>query len=165
MKCQTILLKWFFGLKGAVYSEAIAMYFHMWRFQVFARKLSWYIFHWCLYNKYIYIYIYIYIFFVFFFLCCRRSIRKEWISTFFGIIWWSLPNVGLKQNEVLNIVQAKKCPEVPTFWRLFYRPNWMAKVSYLLSHLNALWIIYVYNLPKATICWALSRALYTEAIA
>ena len=126
MKCQTILLKWFLGLKGAVYSEAIAMYFHMWRFQVFARKLSWYIFHWCLYNKYIYIYIYIFFFFFFFFffLCCRRSIRKEWISTFFGIIWWSLPNVGLKQNEVLNIVQAKKCPEVPTFWRLFYRPNW-----------------------------------------
>ena len=38
----------FFGLKGAVYYEAIAMYFHMWRFQVFARKLSWYIFYWCL---------------------------------------------------------------------------------------------------------------------
>ena len=53
--------------------------------------------------------------------------------------------MGLKQNEVLNIIQAKKCPEVPTFWRLFYRPNWMAKVSYLLSHLNAFWIIYVYN--------------------
>ena len=39
--------------------------------------------------------------------------------------------MGLKQNEVLNIIQAKKCPEVPTFWRLFYRPNWMAKVSYI----------------------------------
>ena len=52
MKCQTILLKQFFGLKGAVYYEAIAMgifshvkitcSFHMWRYQVFARKLTWY---------------------------------------------------------------------------------------------------------------------------
>ena len=110
----------------------------------------------------IYIYIYIYIFF---FLLQINHTEVMDIYVFFGIIWWSLPNVGLKQNEVLNIIQAKKCPEVPTFWRLFYRPNWMAKVSYLLSHLNAFWIIYVYNLPKATICWALSRALYTEAIA
>ena len=27
------------------------------------------------------------------------------------------------KNEVLNIVQAKKYPEVPTFWRLFCRPK------------------------------------------
>ena len=52
MKCQTIFLKWFLGLKGAVYYEAIAMvifsqvkitcYFLMWRYQVFAQKLTWY---------------------------------------------------------------------------------------------------------------------------
>ena len=52
MKCQTILLKKFFGPKGAVYYEAIAMaifshvkitcYFHMWRYQVSVRKLTWY---------------------------------------------------------------------------------------------------------------------------
>ena len=45
-------LKSFFGLKGAVYYEAIAMvifshvkircYFHMWRYQVFVQKLTWY---------------------------------------------------------------------------------------------------------------------------
>ena len=44
--------KSFFGLKGAVYYEAIATmtfshvkitcYFHMWRYQVFARKLIWF---------------------------------------------------------------------------------------------------------------------------
>ena len=49
MKLNT---KAFFGLKGAVYYEAIAMvifsqvkitcYFHMRRYQVFARKLTWY---------------------------------------------------------------------------------------------------------------------------
>ena len=33
MKYQTILLKQFFGLKGVD---------HMWRYQVFARKLTWY---------------------------------------------------------------------------------------------------------------------------
>ena len=43
----------FFGLKGAVYYEAIATvifshvikitcYFHMWRYQVYSRKLTWY---------------------------------------------------------------------------------------------------------------------------
>ena len=32
-----------------------------------------------------------------------------------------------QQNEVLNIVQAKKYPEVPTFWRLFCRPK-MAEI-------------------------------------
>ena len=52
VKYQTILLKRFFGVKGAVYYEAIAMvifshvkitcYFHMWRYQVFGRKLTWY---------------------------------------------------------------------------------------------------------------------------
>ena len=52
MKYQTSLLKKFFGLKGVVYYEAKAMvifshvkitcYFHMWRYQIFARKLTWY---------------------------------------------------------------------------------------------------------------------------
>ena len=42
-----------------------------------------------------------------------------------------------QQNEVLNIVQAKKYPEVPTFWRLFYRPK-KAEISYLLSHFSAM---------------------------
>ena len=47
--------------KGAIYYVAIATvifshmkitcYFHVWRYHVFARKLTWYIFHWCLYNK------------------------------------------------------------------------------------------------------------------
>ena len=42
----------FFGVKGAIYYVAIAMvifshvkitcYFHIWRYQVFARKLTWY---------------------------------------------------------------------------------------------------------------------------
>ena len=49
MKCQTILLKKFFGLKGAVYYKAIAMviFSHV-KFTcediktVFARKLTWY---------------------------------------------------------------------------------------------------------------------------
>ena len=40
-----------------------------------------------------------------------------------------------QQNEVMNIVQAKKYPEVPTFWRLFYRPK-MTEISYLLSHFS-----------------------------
>ena len=38
------------------------------------------------------------------------------------------------RNVVLNIVQAKKYPEVPTFWRLFYRPKKLAEISNLLSH-------------------------------
>ena len=42
-----------------------------------------------------------------------------------------------QQNEVPNIAQAKKYPEVPTFWRLFYRPK-MAEISNLLSHFNAI---------------------------
>lgn len=39
------------------------------------------------------------------------------------------------QNEVLNVVQAKKYPEVPTFWRLFYRPK-MAEIfeSFIMCH-------------------------------
>ena len=59
-------------------------------------------------------------------------------SRFFGIyveifeMWTSR-----QQNEVLNIVQAKKYPEVPTFWRLFCRPK-MAEISNLLSHFNAM---------------------------
>ena len=59
----------FFGVKGATYYVAIAMvifshvkiamlYFHMWRYQVCAQKLTWYIFigllYRCLYNKNIY---------------------------------------------------------------------------------------------------------------
>ena len=63
--------------------------------------------------------------------------RHEY-SRFFGIyveifqMWTSR-----QQNEVLNIVQAKKYPEVPTFWRLFYRPK-MAEISNLLSHFNVM---------------------------
>ena len=63
--------------------------------------------------------------------------RHEY-SRFFGIyveifqMWTSR-----QQNEVLNIVQAKKYPEVPTFWRLFCRPK-MAEISNLLSHFNAM---------------------------
>ena len=41
------------------------------------------------------------------------------------------------KNEVLNIVQDKKYPEVPTFRGLFYRPK-MAEILYLLPHLNAM---------------------------
>ena len=70
MKCQTIFLKWFLGLKGAIYYEAIAMvifshvkitcYFLMQRYQVFAQKLTWYFilvynnkvdYHYYYYNK------------------------------------------------------------------------------------------------------------------
>ena len=70
MKCQTIFLKWFLGLKGAIYYEAIAMvifshvkitcYFLMRRYQVFAQKLTWYFilvynnkvdYHYYYYNK------------------------------------------------------------------------------------------------------------------
>ena len=49
MKCQTILLKYFFGLKGPIYYEAIAMvtFSHV--------KKAHLVFHWCLYNKYIYL--------------------------------------------------------------------------------------------------------------
>ena len=59
-------------------------------------------------------------------------------SRFFGIcveilqMWTSR-----QQNEVLDIVQAKKYPEVPTLWRLFCRPK-MAEISNLLSHFNAM---------------------------
>ena len=42
-----------------------------------------------------------------------------------------------QHNEVLNIVQAKKYPEVPTFWRLFYPPK-MAEIPNLLSHFNVM---------------------------
>ena len=52
----------FFGMKGAIYYVVIATviyshvnitcYFHMWRYEVFARKLTWY-FIGDLYNKYI----------------------------------------------------------------------------------------------------------------
>ena len=53
MKCQTISLKYFFAAKGAIYYVAIATvifshvkitcYFHMLRYHVFVRKLTWYI--------------------------------------------------------------------------------------------------------------------------
>ena len=55
-------------------------------------------------------------------------------SKFFGLyvkvfqMWTSR-----QQNEVLNIVQTKKYPEVPTFLRVFYRTK-MAEISYLRSH-------------------------------
>ena len=49
------------AVKGAIYHVAIATvifshvkitcYFHMWRYHVFMQKLTWYYFHWCLYNK------------------------------------------------------------------------------------------------------------------
>ena len=52
MKYQTISMKQFFPAKGAIYYVAIATvifshvkitcYFHMWRYHVFARKLTWY---------------------------------------------------------------------------------------------------------------------------
>ena len=158
MKCQTILLKWFFGLKGAVYSEAIAMYFHMWRFQVFARKLSWYIFHWCLYNKYIYIYF-------FFFLLQINHTEVMDIYVFLELYdevfqMWALSR--MKSWILYRLRSAQKYPHFEGFsidqtgwlkFRIFY---------HIWTHFG---IIYVYNLPKATICWALSRALYTEAIA
>ena len=43
----------------------------------------------------------------------------------------------------------------------------MAEISYLLSHFNAMCdstCVKPAHLRKATICWALSRALYAEAI-
>ena len=50
-----------FAAKGAIYSVTIAAvrilrvkitcYFHVGRYHVFAEKLTWYFFHWCLYNK------------------------------------------------------------------------------------------------------------------
>ena len=51
MKCQTILLKQFFGLKGAVYYEAIAMgiFSHV-KISSFRAKAH-LVFHWCLYNN------------------------------------------------------------------------------------------------------------------
>ena len=51
MKCQTILLKKFFGLKGAVHYEAIAMviFSHV-KISSFRAKAH-LVFHWCLYNK------------------------------------------------------------------------------------------------------------------
>ena len=51
MKCQTILLKKFLGLKGAVYYEAIAMviFSHV-KISSFGTKAH-LVFHWCLYNK------------------------------------------------------------------------------------------------------------------
>ena len=70
-------------------------------------------------------------------------------SRFFGIyveilqMWTSR-----QQNEVLNIVQAKKYPEVPTFWTLFCRPK-MAEISNLLSHFNAMCPDEGYNLLGA----------------
>ena len=50
MKCQTILLKECFGLKSAVYYEAIAMviFSHV-KISSFCAKAN-LVFHWCLYN-------------------------------------------------------------------------------------------------------------------
>ena len=98
-------------------------------------------------------------------------------SRFFGIyveifqMWTSR-----QQNEVLNIVQAKKYPEVPTFWRLFYRPK-MAEISNLLSHFNAMchniWVKSAegYNLLGAfesALCWSnhfvFSKWLFLKSI-
>ena len=54
MKYQTILLKWFFGLKGAIYYEAIAtvIFSHV-KISSFRVKAH-LVFHWCLYNKIVY---------------------------------------------------------------------------------------------------------------
>ena len=51
MKCQTILLKKFLGLKGAVCYEAIAMviFSHV-KISSFRVKVH-LVFHWCLYNN------------------------------------------------------------------------------------------------------------------
>ena len=53
MKCQTILLKKFFGLKVAVYYEAIAMviFSHV-KISSFRAKAH-LVVHWCLYNKFV----------------------------------------------------------------------------------------------------------------
>ena len=65
MKCQTLLLKKFSGLKGAVYYEAIAMmiFSHCEDNMLFSHvKISSFrakthlVFHWCLCNKCIYLY-------------------------------------------------------------------------------------------------------------
>ena len=59
-------------------------------------------------------------------------------SRFFGLyvdvfqMWTSR-----QQIEVLNIVHVKKYPEVPIFWRLFYRAK-TAEISYLLLHFSAM---------------------------
>ena len=52
MTYKTISPEYFFGVEGTIYYEAIAAvifshvkiacYFHMWRYQVFAQKLTWY---------------------------------------------------------------------------------------------------------------------------
>jgi len=51
MKYQTILLKWFYGLKGAVYYEAIGtvIFSHV-KISSFGAKAH-LVFHWYLYNK------------------------------------------------------------------------------------------------------------------
>jgi len=51
MKCQTIFLKNYFGLKSAVYYEAIAMvlFSHV-KISSFRVKAH-LVFHWCLYNN------------------------------------------------------------------------------------------------------------------
>ena len=51
MKCQTILLNTFLGLKGVVYYEAIAMviFSHV-KISSFRAKAH-LVFHWCLYNN------------------------------------------------------------------------------------------------------------------
>ena len=55
MKYQTILFKYFFGLKGAVYFEAIAtMIFSHVKISSFRARVH-LIFHWCLYDKTIYL--------------------------------------------------------------------------------------------------------------
>ena len=54
MKCQTILLNTFLGLKGVVYYEAIAMviFSHV-KISSFRAKAH-LVFHWCLYNELLY---------------------------------------------------------------------------------------------------------------
>ena len=63
---------------------------------------------------------------------------RSWIFKILGIYFEIFQTWTSRQkNEVLNIVQAKKYPEVPTFWRLFHRPK-MAEISNLLSHFSAM---------------------------
>ena len=64
-----------------------------------------------------------------------------------------------QQNEVLNIVQAKKYPHFGDF---FIPPKWLKfRIFY---HISTPCVIIYESLLKATICSALSRALYAETI-
>ena len=79
----------------------------------------------------------------------------------------SITECSVTYNKVMNVqdfseymLKSSKCGP---FWRLFYWPK-MAEISNLLSHFNAMCDNIWKSQLKATICWVLSRALYTEAI-